>query len=173
MSAQPQNINIGPLPNDGQGDPLRTAFTKINNNFSAVWAAGPVGSNITIINNTIAAENTNGGIALTAVGNGVITVNRAVVPTVSNTYDLGSNNLTYRAAWIGTEGIFSVGNITTGGDVIISNKLIVTPRTISSSTDSGQAGEISWDADYIYVCTAESDGSTNVWKRIELDSIPW
>ena len=29
-----QNINIGTSPNKGNGDPLRTAFTKINNNFS-------------------------------------------------------------------------------------------------------------------------------------------
>ena len=27
-------INIGTLPNDGEGDPLRVAFAKINNNFS-------------------------------------------------------------------------------------------------------------------------------------------
>lgn len=27
-------INIGTLPNDGTGDPLRTAFDKINNNFA-------------------------------------------------------------------------------------------------------------------------------------------
>jgi len=28
-----QLVNVGTLPNDGEGDPLRTAFTKINNNF--------------------------------------------------------------------------------------------------------------------------------------------
>lgn len=30
-------INIGALPNDGTGDPLRTAFAKINNNFTTLW----------------------------------------------------------------------------------------------------------------------------------------
>lgn len=30
-------INIGQLPNDGQGDPLRVAFDKINNNFSNLF----------------------------------------------------------------------------------------------------------------------------------------
>ena len=29
-------INVGELPNDGTGDPVRVAFIKINNNFSAV-----------------------------------------------------------------------------------------------------------------------------------------
>ena len=28
-----QLVNVGGLPNDGEGDPLRTAFSKINNNF--------------------------------------------------------------------------------------------------------------------------------------------
>ena len=32
-----QIINIGGLPNDGSGDPLRTAFEKINNNFSQLF----------------------------------------------------------------------------------------------------------------------------------------
>lgn len=31
-------INIGALPNDGTGDPLRVAFDKINNNFSNLFA---------------------------------------------------------------------------------------------------------------------------------------
>jgi hypothetical protein len=30
-------INVGANPNDGQGDPLRTAFQKINNNFSNLF----------------------------------------------------------------------------------------------------------------------------------------
>jgi hypothetical protein len=33
----PQIINIGALPNDGEGDPLRVAFQKVNNNFANVF----------------------------------------------------------------------------------------------------------------------------------------
>jgi len=33
-------INIGAVPNDGEGDPLRTAFQKINNNFTQLFATG-------------------------------------------------------------------------------------------------------------------------------------
>lgn len=36
--ATQQVINIGTLPNDGEGDPLRVAFGKINNNFSNLFA---------------------------------------------------------------------------------------------------------------------------------------
>jgi hypothetical protein len=36
MSTQ-EIINIGVLPNDGEGDPLRVAFQKVNNNFANVF----------------------------------------------------------------------------------------------------------------------------------------
>jgi hypothetical protein len=31
-------INVGTTPNDGLGDPLRTAFTKTNNNFAELYS---------------------------------------------------------------------------------------------------------------------------------------
>jgi hypothetical protein len=33
-----QIINVGATPNDGAGDPIRTAFTKSNNNFSQLYS---------------------------------------------------------------------------------------------------------------------------------------
>ena len=51
-------INTGNIANDGTGDPLRTAFNDVNNNFTQVFNAGPVGSNIAIANNTIQTTNT-------------------------------------------------------------------------------------------------------------------
>ena len=53
-------IDIGAVPDDGQGDPLRTAFSYVNQNFDQVFAAGPVLSNVTIANNTIRTTNNNG-----------------------------------------------------------------------------------------------------------------
>jgi hypothetical protein len=38
-------INVGAQPNDGDGDPLRTAFQKINNNFSQLFSTGFFTSN--------------------------------------------------------------------------------------------------------------------------------
>ena len=34
-----QTINIGSAPNDGAGDPLRTAFQKCNDNFTELYSA--------------------------------------------------------------------------------------------------------------------------------------
>jgi len=44
---------------------------------------------------------------------------------------------------------------------------VATAKTPSSASDTGTAGEICWDADYIYVCTA-----TNTWKRTAISTWP-
>jgi hypothetical protein len=33
-----QTINVGTAPNDGQGDPIRTAYIKCNDNFSELYS---------------------------------------------------------------------------------------------------------------------------------------
>jgi len=38
-------INVGAQPNDGDGDPLRTAFQKVNNNFTQLFSTGFFTSN--------------------------------------------------------------------------------------------------------------------------------
>ena len=52
MSATQQIINIGAAPNDQQGDPLRVAFGKVNNNFSNLFATFVNTSNTTTTGNT-------------------------------------------------------------------------------------------------------------------------
>lgn len=42
---------------------------------------------------------------------------------------------------------------------------ISTPKTPASASDTGTTGEICWDSNYIYVCTA-----TNTWKRAALST---
>jgi hypothetical protein len=39
-----QTINLGTSPNDGTGDKLRTAFTKINQNFDEIYVSGVIGA---------------------------------------------------------------------------------------------------------------------------------
>lgn len=50
--ATQQIINIGALPNDGEGDPLRVAFGKINNNFANLFATFVNNSNAYSVGNT-------------------------------------------------------------------------------------------------------------------------
>lgn len=46
-----QIINVGTLPNDATGDPLRTAFQKINNNFSELYSNSDLVEEITTTGN--------------------------------------------------------------------------------------------------------------------------
>jgi hypothetical protein len=114
-----QQINYGAAVNDGNGDPLRTAFIKTDDNFDNVWLAGPVGSNITITNNTVQANNTNGNLILSPNGIGVIQTNSRVVPRLNNTYDLGSTTQKYRTGYFGIGGLTVDGNVS--GAYILGN----------------------------------------------------
>jgi VCBS repeat-containing protein len=48
-------VNVGLLPNDGEGDPLRVAFQKINNNFANLYAVAAVDSFSYTVGNSIQA----------------------------------------------------------------------------------------------------------------------
>ena len=116
-----QQINYGAAVNDGNGDPLRTAFIKTDDNFDNVWLAGPVGSNITITNNTVQVNNTNGNLILSPNGVGVIQTNSRLLPRLNNTYDFGSTTLKYRTGYFGAGGLVIDGNVTVAGNLTAGN----------------------------------------------------
>ena len=116
-----QQIDYGAAANDGTGDPLRTAFIKTDDNFDNIWLAGPVGSNITIVNNTVQANNTNGNLILSPNGTGVVQTNSKLLPRLTNTYDLGSSALKYRAGYFGAGGLTVDGNVTITGNLTAGN----------------------------------------------------
>ena len=124
-----QVINIGTSANDGTGDPLRSAFDKINDNFSELYAKGAAGSNLDLSDNDIEATNTNGGINFIPNGTGKITVE--------------DDSLTIATSKTPAASIGAVGDT---------------------------AGMIAWDASYVYVCTANYDGSTPIWNRAAIAS---
>lgn len=72
-----QTINIGSSANDGTGDPLRTAFDKINDNFNEVYdkLGGSSLSNITLSGSTITNTVTNGDITIDPNGTGTVFIN--------------------------------------------------------------------------------------------------
>lgn len=124
-----QVINIGAAANDGTGDPLRTCFDKINDNFSELYAKGPAGANFDLSDNDIEATNSNGGINLIPNGTGKVVVE----------------------------------------DDSVTIQTSKTPSTaVGVSGDT--AGMIAWDASYIYVCSADYDGSTAIWRRASIAS---
>jgi|TARA_Y100000389_G_C17437706_1_gene506565 hypothetical protein len=50
-----QSINIGSSQNKGDGDPLRTAFTKINNNFDELYTADTTYISLATLKTEVAA----------------------------------------------------------------------------------------------------------------------
>ena len=81
----------------------------------------------------------------------------AVAQTTATTTKLGSvivgNGLAITAG-----GILSLAQGTTGGT--ISN---LGPSTVSSSTNPGQPGQVTWDGSYFYMCV-----DINTWIRIPI-----
>lgn len=101
-----QIIDIGANANDGTGEPLRNAFEAVNSNFTEIYTAGPVGSNVQIANNTITTTTTNTNIVLKPNGIGVIQANASILPNISNVHDIGSNSLRFDTVYAG----YFVGN---------------------------------------------------------------
>ena len=126
-------INIGALPNDGTGDPLRTAFNEVNLNFNQVWATGLVNSNVQVANNTILTTNTNGNLVLAPNGVGVVQSNVSIVPNTSNIRSLGSSTQRWSSLYIqyanisgnlDLAGEFSVGDMTVTGNLTVTGNTI-------------------------------------------------
>ena len=56
------------------------------------------------------------------------------------------------------------GAVNVGGAVTIAGTVIHTlSATPASASAAGTVGTMSWDANYIYICTA-----TNTWKRVAI-----
>jgi hypothetical protein len=84
-----QFINTGITSNDGRGDPLRTAFNKINSNFDELYLVTSAGSNLYLDGNTIQATNVGGGITLAPMAGGEVLIDSNTV--ISGTLRLGDN----------------------------------------------------------------------------------
>jgi hypothetical protein len=176
-------INIGALPNDGTGDPLRTAFNEVNLNFDQVFAAGPVLSNIQIANNTILTTNTNGNLILAPNGIGVVQANVNVVPNTANLRNLGAADQrwnTLYTQYANVSGALSVANLTATGNVTIGGNLSVTgniiyignlitdAKTIQLSNTAGTANAANGSGITVGanddIATFLFDSATNTWN---------
>ncbi len=87
---------------------------------------------------------------------------QASIVDASSTTEDGKLELQVQAAGtLTTEVAITAANVTLG------SRPIIPTHTPSSATDTGTAGEIAWDADYIYICTA-----TDTWKRVAISTWP-
>jgi hypothetical protein len=94
-----QVINIGTGPNDGTGDPLRTAFYKINQNFSNLFIS-VVNTDLAFSDNTITTGvkgTTNGNLILSPQGTGSVVVGptNILYGTTGNITNFQANNVVF------------------------------------------------------------------------------
>jgi hypothetical protein len=94
-----QIINTGEEPNDGTGESLRSAFNAVNENFSEIYAAGPVGSNVVISSNVISVIGTNNNLVLSGNGIGEVQFNSGITPTTNAVFDIGNPGEQFRTVY--------------------------------------------------------------------------
>ncbi len=181
MPATQQIIDYGATANDGTGDPLRDAFIKTDQNFSNIWAAGPVGSNITITDNTIVVDDTNGNLILMPNGIGVIESRNSVIPRFNNVYNLGTADLKWNnihATRIAAKDMTLSGNLTVAGDIIETGNTVTESLTLqlaalaTSNVQANGAGIIIGANGNIATFLYDSD--SNQWQTnilISTDSL--
>ena len=119
---------------------------------------------------TVKNDGSAGGIAVTNTNDDI--VGQFCGENVGTSQELGiyslSNMRLYtggtQRATIDTSGRLLVGTSSDSGGALLQvngdRVRIATAKTPATASDTGTAGEICWDANYIYVCTA-----TNTWKR--------
>jgi hypothetical protein len=123
-----QIIGIGSVPNDGNGDPLRTAFSKVNDNFNEMYSSFDMSGKLTVGNSTVnsSVSNTSGF----RTGNSTfITVANSTTIQIANSS--GTANLTPTALNVGANVIVN----TTG--LFVGNSSVNT--TINSTAFTGTA----------------------------------
>lgn len=150
-----KTINLG-IADKGNGDPLRVAFDKVNDNFTELYAN---------LDTYLPSPSGNDGKFLTTDGVDLIwetipapepvTISTGSTPpgthpTGTLWYDDVSGRLYvyYDSSWIDASPKGVASSIMSG---------------TKASNATGTVGQISYDANYIYVCTA-----TNTWKRSPL-----
>ena len=123
------------------GENLNTAFTKINNNFDQIWAAGPVNSNIKISNNTIYTLDTNGELILNPNGTGNVVANAHVIPDTTLIRNLGSPSRIWNEAYIN---YLSVGTLAPAEFTIPVGNLHISGGNANAFLKTDGNGNLSW-----------------------------
>ena len=148
-------IDTGTEGNSATGDTLRTAMTKINTNFEDVYTL--VGDPSTGL---LTNSKTNGDIKVQPNGTGIVEIDQLQINNTTITPLITNNDLTL--------GVNGTGQVVVADDRIV----ISTTKTASGVGAAGDvAGSIACDTTNLYVCTADYDGSTAVWKKLVLQAI--
>jgi len=165
-----QVINIGTTANDGTGDPLRSAFDKVNDNFTELYTddAGDV-SSITATA-PIARDSATGAVTISLNDSGVTTLKLA---DDAVTADKLANSINSEIA----ANTSKVTNATHTGDVTGSTALTIADDTITSpkvgteftttsAVGSSATENIDWTSAQIFTLTPSQSTTLNVTNPV-------
>jgi hypothetical protein len=127
--ATQQIINIGSSPNDGNGDPLRTAFQKTNQNFSVLFgisgvtgiANGTSNISIPVANSNIVMTVGNVANVVTVLANGMTTLGNHTVSAFVNAGNITSAGTILANGTIQSLGAVTAVTVTASGNLVGSN----------------------------------------------------
>ena len=158
-------INVGVLPNDGTGDPLRIAFDKINNNFASIPLLNQGGPNGALQFNNAGLS---GGIAnlVLDVPTNTLRVDTDIVPLTSNVVDIGSDPKRIANLWLSKQNSFHIGGVS-----LAENANIVSfyPTGNNLQTADLQVGNIYATGDLIAIGNVTSTGNISINGGIGLN----
>ena len=138
-----KNIEVGTSANDGTGDPLRTAFTKINDNFVELYGTdndiNTLDANLDVNTFAITTGVTNGDITVTPNGTGSIKL--GAMKFVGTTMSSDDSTQITIAENIQTTGTLNVAGATTiGSTLAVGTSLALATGATVTGIDNGALG---------------------------------
>lgn len=158
-------IDIGELPNDGTGDPLRVAFDKINNNFSKIPTLNQGGPNQAIQYNN---DGLSGGTAnlLYDVSNNAVRTDSDIIPITTNVVNLGSDQKRYANLWLAKQDSLHIGNVSISERLNVLNFYSQANNQVQADL---QVGNIYATGDLFAIGNVTSTGNMNIDGGIGLN----
>ena len=138
-----QTINIGTTANDGTGDPLRSAFDKVNDNFTELYSddTGDVGS--IIAGTGIAVDQATGNVTVSVATDGInyakLGAEFTTTGAVTTALDFGANQVFTKTMSADTTFTYSNVNIGMVKDFILTGAFVPTfpsgTKTVAGTYD--------------------------------------
>ena len=148
-------VDIGDLPNDGTGDPLRVAFDKINQNFSNLALLAPRGPTGAFQFKDANALPNGTGNFVYDIANNIVYTGANIVPLMGSNISLGSDASRIDALYLKQTGV-QLGNIS----LVESGNTISFPVTVAPGKNAS-----------IHVGNITADGNLSLGGSLELNNM--
>jgi hypothetical protein len=159
----------------------QNAFNQTNQNFTAIWAAGPVDTNIRINQNSILSTNLNGNINLATVGTGVVQIGTNLIPDQGNLRMIGQASkpfntvytqyLTTQTATV-TGNLFVPGNLFVSGATVYVNEEVINLGNASIVLSANAVSPALADGSGIFVAGSESTFQYSYLQNSWVSNLP-